>query len=286
MGKVTLFLLSGLVIAFVACATTEGAPSDGDDEGDRPDGGRRYDASDDVTDDPSDDPTDDPTDDDPEPIDAGIDARPELVIDAGPDAMPPDPLDIDNLEDGNDSIITQQGRRGDWYSYNDGTAGVQMPPTSSFASSSPGADGSARAARTTGHGFTLWGAGMGFDLNSLPNPGGGVGRIDGSAYTGISFKAKGTGAMRVNVQTVAVLLVASGGTCVAGATEEEACEDAHGKDIPLTSTWTTHKVPWTGMTQVGWGKMITFDKTKLTGILWQVEQGVTFDFWIDDIKFY
>jgi hypothetical protein len=38
--------------------------------------------------------------------------------------------------------------------------------------------------------------------------------------------------------------------------------------------------------QSGWGKVVAFDKKKLTAVFFQMAPGVSFDVWIDDVRFY
>jgi hypothetical protein len=248
-------------------------PSDGPDEIDAGDPTTIYDARPGQPDAP----------DGPDPIDASP------PIDAGPsfDAKPFDKKVIDDLDDGNDQLPMVDGRRGFWYVYHDTTVGgVQTPPDTDFNPTAMGASGSAYAARTTGSGFTEWGAGMGFDINVGPENNALKGTFDAGAYTGISFQAKGSVPIRVLVQTAGVLPEAQGGTCVPGTTPGTECEDAHGKDIALTTAWKEYQVPFAGLTQAGWGKVVSFDKKKLTAVFFQVNPNVSFDVWIDEVKLY
>ena len=60
-------------------------------------------------------------------------------------------------------MLHNSGRRGFWITFNDMTAGsVQTPSPASFDATMSGHNGSKFAARTTGHGFTDWGAVMAF----------------------------------------------------------------------------------------------------------------------------
>ena len=103
---------------------------------------------------------------------------------------------IDDLDDGNSVLLQQGGRQGAWYTYNDmTTAGLQTPAMGSpFTPSPGGAHDSAFAASTEGSGFSVWGAGMGFDLDveqSVKHP------YDGSAFHGVELTAgAGPGAPR------------------------------------------------------------------------------------------
>src|SRR5262245_17096935 len=70
---------------------------------------------------------------------------------------------IDDMEDGDGSIVTASGRIGAWYSYNDAsTTGMQKPQAMTpFMMETGGRDGKGFAAATSGAGFTVWGAGFG-----------------------------------------------------------------------------------------------------------------------------
>ena len=138
----------------------------------------------------------------------------------------PDVDMIDNMEDGTQYILSDDGRVGLWYTYNDASpSGTQEPslgfpmyrtrrpngapdPSSQVipreCGSGPfaGEQECAFVARTWGTGQRGWGAGMGVDLNG---EGGAKNPIDASTYGGIGFfvigDVRGT-SMRVNIQDV------------------------------------------------------------------------------------
>ena len=124
---------------------------------------------------------------------------------------------IDDFEDGNNALLPNGGRQGYWYVYNDG-AGTQTPPAVAVVPQNGGAAGTGKAMRTTGSGFSVWGAGIGVDLN---NPGDGMGgngtkmAWNAAGYTGLVVMAKGSGSLRVVVQTTATVPLAEGGSCAA-----------------------------------------------------------------------
>lgn len=185
---------------------------------------------------------------------------------------------VDDLEDGDLWIRTADGRAGYWYAYNDGT-GVQTPPSMATTyADSPGAHGSRFAAHTQGSGFTDWGGGFGFQLDSPP----GVSfacTYDASAYTGMTFRAKGSATMTFAVQIAAVVDVIYAGTCTS------ACFDAHSKVFQLSDTWRTFVVPFSDLHQAGWGTPVPFDPTTIMNV--QFGGGrPAFDIWVDDIAFY
>ena len=137
---------------------------------------------------------------------------------------------IDNMEDGTQYLLSDDGRVGLWYIYNDASLGSTQlpavgfpmyrvlrddgtpepsaavaprpcggtPETPFFAGEST--DECAFVARTWGAGQRGWGAGIGLDLNG---EGGAKNPFDASAYGGIGFFARGDvrdNALRVNVQ--------------------------------------------------------------------------------------
>lgn len=200
---------------------------------------------------------------------------------------------IDDMEDGDGSIITTNGRVGAWYAYNDladgkDTTGTQTPaamtPGFPMASIDPPRDQSTKAAETKGGGFTGWGAGIGFDLN---NDGTSKHPYDASQYTGITFFARSTatgpGSLRVNVQDAQT--APEGGICDPKAAK--GCNDHRGSSVTLTSDWKQYTLPFAAMKTLNFGQQFpTFMTDKLFAIQFQVGVNVNFDFWIDDIAFY
>ena len=188
---------------------------------------------------------------------------------------------IDDLELGTGSIIAKNNRVGAWYTYNDKTTGGTQTPTAgtTFAVDMTGGVNGSKCARTQGMGFTNWGAGMGFDLN---NTGTAKGVYMGAgAYQGIAFQSKGS-KFRIKVLIPATTPTAEGGTCSAAT----GCGDNHGKVIDATTAWTAQTVPFSALTQEGWGTAAMFTNGAIIGIQFQVAKGETFDFSIDNIGFY
>lgn len=133
---------------------------------------------------------------------------------------------IDDMEDGQQNILSDSGRVGIWYIYSDETDGSTQEPALGFPMWENGLDQPARpcgpaaapltgarlyfntetsckyVARTWGTGQIGFGAGVGIDLNGeggVKNP------IDASAFRGIGFFIRGTAranTVRVNVQDV------------------------------------------------------------------------------------
>lgn len=185
---------------------------------------------------------------------------------------------IDDLEDGDGSITSQGGRVGAWYTYNDQTAGGTQTPAmgDTFVPSDGGYMGG-KCAHTSGSGFTTWGAGFGFDLN---NDGTSKKTYSVGSFTGVAFYAKGT-PFRLKVLTSATVPSTDGGSCTG-----MKCGDNFGTAITATADYQEFVVPFSSLTQEGWGTAATFDPATVIGIQFQVGKGVTFDISIDDVGFY
>jgi hypothetical protein len=195
------------------------------------------------------------------------------------DTIPADNL-ISDFEDGGSGIAQVAGRNGGWYVYNDGK-GTQTPAAGGAVSASPnGACGSKFAFRTTGMGFSMWGAGMGTDLAPSTTPGKKVAYNLGQ-YTGIRFLAKAAApvAVRVKLQDMATTPTMEGGACAA------MCYDNFGKVVSLGTDWAKYEIKWSEMAQEGWGAKATLDPSKVLGIQLQFAMSVNFDFSIDNIAF-
>jgi hypothetical protein len=198
---------------------------------------------------------------------------------------------IDDLEDGDGAINEIMGRIGSWYAFNDGTGGTMSPAESadSFAGEG-GARGSLYAAHLTGKGWKEWGAGLGLDLNDpgpatptdpdLRKP------YDASMYTGIAFEAKGNVPLRVSVAEIATIETTEGGTCVKSEEDGKMCDDTHGKKIALGKGWKTYELPFSDLHQEGQGLPAALDLKTLTGLQFQVDANLEFDFSVDNVRFY
>jgi hypothetical protein len=194
---------------------------------------------------------------------------------------------IDNMEDGDGSIVADSGRKGAWYTYNDESAtGMQTPEVGlpfEMAPLNPPRDGSTMAANTKGSGFDTWGSGFGFDLNNAGAPAVKE-AYDASKYSGISFWAKvgagSVGAIRVNLGDKNT--TPEGGVC-----EAAKCSDDFGKDITVGSDWKQYNIKFAEMGQVGWSMVLlpAIEKSAIYSVHFQTVKGATFDIWIDDVAF-
>jgi hypothetical protein len=210
---------------------------------------------------------------DPKPEDLG----PPVVI-------APEDL-VDDFEDGDDVIMERGNRMGYWYTYKDLSGGSLMPDegTPVMPDVMPGANDTYRAMRFTGGGFTIWGAGMGFQFNKYMNEAPNAYNLSG--YTGLVFQGKGTVPIRVTVGVPEVLPPSEGGTCVENATMTY-CHDAHGMSVNLTKEWRQYKIPFARLRQEGYGKPATWDATQVIAVGFDVGPLNRFEVFIDDVGLY
>ncbi|MBC8070052.1 MAG: hypothetical protein IAG13_17065 [Deltaproteobacteria bacterium] len=191
-----------------------------------------------------------------------------LLDDLEPESMGVEP---DN------AIPATDGRNGHWYIYNDGT-GIQDPPADGPVPYPGGVDGSEYAARTSIDGFTVWGAGYGFTLNTKPAsncP------YDVSGFDGIQFWAKGNGTWRMQIAVLSTTDDVGGGICAG------VCNDHFGINVALTSEWVLHEVAWSTLAQVGWGDESDFDAGEVIFLQWQhadAAPGSVFEILVDDVQ--
>jgi hypothetical protein len=207
--------------------------------------------------------------------------------DTTPDTGAPGSGDmIDDMEDNDGSIASVNGRVGAWYTYNDATpAATQVPKQGEpFAMTAGGRDGAGYAARTHGSGFTLWGAGYGFNFKDPGDGDGGSNKstYDASAYSGITFWAKaGAGSdkgLRVNVSNKDT--DPAGATCMPA----DKCSDHFGSPVTLSGDWVKYTLPFAKMAQSGWGQSVAkFDVSTLYAVQFQVGKNATFDVSVDEV---
>ena len=200
---------------------------------------------------------------------------------------------IDDMEDGTQYILSDDGRVGLWYTYNDASpSGTQEPALgfpmyrttteegdpdpSSVVPARPCGGGDVApffatepsckfVARTWGTGQSGWGAGMGVDLNGeggVKNP------FDASGYGGIGFFAIGSAranTLRVNVQDVRTTPESADAAdrryidrCESFKNEDGSptgrCNDHYGYNVTISpDTWKWIEIPFKCMTNGAWG---------------------------------
>jgi hypothetical protein len=157
-----------------------------------------------------------------------------------------------------------------WYDYNDMTAAATI---NHLAIVSPGANGTTKAAHLSGSGFAGFGAGMGVELPCW----------NSSVFQGVTFWAMGTAGTDNNIQLQVAIpathAVADGGDCVSK------CYDHPSKHVALTSTWTQYHVPFSQLTQAGFGTPATYGGI-IMALNWVSLAGPTLDFQVDEVAFY
>jgi hypothetical protein len=198
---------------------------------------------------------------------------------------------IDDMADGDGAIISQDGRAGGWFTFNDGT-GVQTP-------AAPEVTAKTGWICTSGSGFITWGAALAVSLNADSTR---SCNYDVSVYKGVSFAIQGTvsgGRVRFSLNTSDIANAATtvGGTCVASSTTTNDCDDNYGAWMTNTSfsgtttvschsgsssPWTCAtgsasttsavvKIPFTSMKQEGWGKPIALNLAHGIDLRWQAK---------------
>jgi hypothetical protein len=123
-----------------------------------------------------------------------------------------------------------------------------------------------------------------------------VGTVDASAFTGIEFLGKLTaGATGVRLTVGNLYTDPAGGRCTPGGSNDVDCYDDPGAGLPLNDTWTRYRIPFTTLTQDGFGLPsplgAAFPKEAITHIKWDLgipETGETapWELWVDELRFY
>ena len=201
---------------------------------------------------------------------------------------------IDDMENPDQYIPTNDLRQGFWSLSNDNTAGKQTPTPVMIMSAIPGARGSSlNGLHTTSSGFTKTGALVSVDLN---RKGSARSTYDASAYKSVKFWA------RVETSSAADTRFAildrhtdPGGAlccptmdCTTGNISNGLCYDHFHKDVTFTHAWAEYTVTFApeDLKQDGWGdnKLTALDAAHIFGI--QLSWGTAaMDLWLDDIVF-
>ncbi|MGC9983890.1 MAG: hypothetical protein ABSF35_09680 [Polyangia bacterium] len=186
---------------------------------------------------------------------------------------------IDDMDDGNAIIPFVHGRAGAWSDSHDATPGVSMfpDPNGVFTMTNTGDPCRKYAAYVYGGPFVYSGADFGFGLGAP---------YDASAYSGFSFWAK------VDAGTSPYLNVAfpdkdtDPGAFICQTSGTELCWDHFSHGVTLSSDWTKYTIPFTSLTQAGWGHLAAaFDPSTLFGVTFEISANATFGIWVDDVAF-
>ncbi|HXS15773.1 MAG TPA: hypothetical protein VN764_01205, partial [Polyangiaceae bacterium] len=199
---------------------------------------------------------------------------------------------LDDFEDGDHSIFGN-GRVGDWYQYGD-DLGTLLPEGGEFLDS-PGRAQSEYALHVGGVGFAEWGAGTGVGLSYGDE---GACLHDLSAYTGLSFWAKGsivtideTNVVEQDQSTVRLMLteadatpVEEGGGCDG---THGGCWDTHRVRFEPDECWRRYAFDFSEFEQDGWGQdggELNLDQ--IYTMNFEVAAYNDWDLWVDEIEFY
>lgn len=177
------------------------------------------------------------------------------TIDANGDLL------LDDLADA-DSLFTSEGISGEWFTYSDGT-GELVPPDHTGL---PSTDGEAHV---TGQGFTDWGAGVSAYLRSA----------DLSRFESVVIRARGAGALVVELATPATSPPGEGGTCMGGG-----CFGHFAATIQLSEQYQDFELPFATLMQPTWAQPaeLSLDGVISVNLVAKVVGGsASIDLWLD-----
>ena len=184
---------------------------------------------------------------------------------------------IDDFEDGNSQILTDEGRNGSWHLVRDNSVSGQLSLDEPPVPYNEGANQSSHAMHLSGSNFTEWGAGLSVDLRQQSLP------YDASAYVGLKFWARGAQPLRL------ILIqqdLATGGSCTTcSSADSNDCGLFYGAQVSLTENWTQYTVPWGALSQSAAGST-AFAPDQLMLLKFEVQAAEQFEFWLDDVSFY
>ncbi|HEX2733279.1 MAG TPA: hypothetical protein VHM70_16825 [Polyangiaceae bacterium] len=189
---------------------------------------------------------------------------------------------IDDFEDGDNSLIAQDGRDGSWYSYNSADDSDAQTFEMVTPSGTPSPAGGERALHTAGSGFDWAGIGFGPRWSETDANGNDLSCMyDASLYEGITFWGRGTGSVKFTAAVPESIPLASGGACDE---VEGPCWDNPGKAIEFTEEWQQFVLPFAEMLQSSGD--LALDPTRIRTMQFETGSQATFDFWIDGMAFY
>ncbi len=176
-------------------------------------------------------------------------------------------IPIDDLEDG-DNVIAAP-RDGYWFAYSDGTSNVLSPTIEDFAPAPGIGVAESYAVGLEGSGFTDYGAGIGFTLDTEGDQ---ICLYDGQQYSGMQFQYRSSTPLQVLV--------------VDEQHSEPACSDGcSGNALTLPSS--NELVPVEiNFDELDYGvPPELLDRSRLTQIRFQAPPNADFDFVVDDLSF-
>lgn len=196
---------------------------------------------------------------------------------------PPTGVDmLDDMEDGNFSLLPKAPRYGFWYVAGDATVGGKLPKIEQLvAAIDPARGASSKGVHFEASGFKGWGSSVGLsfsDASQKRTP------YDAGNAVGISFWIRGSVAdnAKLKVQFPITKTDPTGKLC--GGTSQGQCLDHFSTQISVTSTWTQVPILFNAIYQAGWGVPVEggFDASQMLGIEWSAGTS-NLDVWIDDL---
>lgn len=177
---------------------------------------------------------------------------------------------ISDFENCSFGVLPNEGRNGIWYQYDDGSNGTLSMVAKSGV------------AHITSDNWTNWGSGVSINIGPVHNNTDPC-SYDATVYTGVRFRAKGSGHVQLMVATVGNIPINEGGTCI----REGNCRDLPGSFTTLTKQWKTVEFPFCRMKSEGWGgSSAPLDLAEIVAIQMEFLSGQNVDLWIDDIEFF
>jgi hypothetical protein len=184
---------------------------------------------------------------------------------------------IDSFEDDDVLLPTTGGRAGNWYWYGDGSGIANVSPDKVNRGSS-----SVFGLNTAGSDFTVWGSGIGVDLKNTSGMQSGKEPYDASAYSGVTFWARGATPLAVTVVFPDVDTDGAGGKCTV-------CDHHYFKSVQVSTDWQRFTIDFAeDLKTPEPGTEPAPEEFKPSGIIalqFRVGPGESYEFWIDDLAF-
>ncbi len=189
---------------------------------------------------------------------------------------------IEDFEDTNNQLFKAFEREGWWYVAVDETQGTVFPEVGDFKATALPAEEATMENRFALHGkadgFRDWGVVWGTTTRwvnaGVKCP------FNGSNFEGMTFRAKGKGALHLKIGNPKTVPSEYEGSC------KEKCWDSHGYRFPLSEDWQQIVVRWDRVQQGGWGAQAEFDPERLLSFNFSVDgKELPIEFWLDDLMF-
>ncbi len=176
-------------------------------------------------------------------------------------------------------IAVGDGRYGEWFAYDSGPEqpGTQTPAPDAFTMEEDPAQGC--AVHVVGGGYStdaavgLGYAGVGVEFLEAPDVRCAEG-YDAVVYTGIGFVARGTGSLRLLVETLDTAV-------------EPGRPNGYALEIPLEEDWAPVQIEWSDLALLAAqdGAPAAIDPARIVTLRFEPVDPGAYDFWIDDLAF-